>query len=86
MVQARVAVCEQPSWPQVHMISVLSPMPSQWALQYLSLLFSGMQLQAGLAHFFVPAIITSEAGPARAREDPRAWEFEMRGNGDGMPG
>ena len=62
--------CLQPSWPQVHMSSVLSPMPSQWALQYLSLLFSGMQLQAGLAHFFVPAIVTSEAGPARGRETP----------------
>ena len=48
--------CEQPSWPQVHMISVLSAMPSQWALQYFS--FSGgTQLQAGFAHFFVPAIV-----------------------------
>jgi hypothetical protein len=44
------------------MISVLSAMPSQWALQYFC--FSGaMQLQAGFAHFLVLAIITSEAVP-----------------------
>ena len=43
------------------MISVLSAMPSQWALQYFC--FSGaMQLQAGFAHFFVPVMFTSEAG------------------------
>jgi hypothetical protein len=54
----------QPSWPQVQTISVLSSIPSQWALQYFSLL-GGMQLQAGFAHFLELAIIhspRSEAG------------------------
>jgi len=49
------------------MISVLSAMPSQWALQYFC--FSGaMQLQAGFAHFFVAAMFTSQAQPAPTRK------------------
>jgi hypothetical protein len=40
----------QPSWPQVQTISILSAIPSQWALQYFSLFGAG-QVQAGLAHF-----------------------------------
>jgi hypothetical protein len=38
-------------WPHLHTISVLSAIPSQWALQYFPL-SGGMQLQAALAHFF----------------------------------
>jgi hypothetical protein len=65
---------EQPSWPQVHMISVLSEMPSQWALQYFCL-SGAVQLQAGFAHFFVAAMFTSEIGPARGIKRPRHGRF-----------
>ena len=59
------------------MISVLSPMPSQCALQYFC--FSGgMQLQAGFAHFLVPDIITSEAEPDQGVWNTRAWVVLMR--------
>jgi hypothetical protein len=54
--------CLQPSWPQVHMSSVLSPMPSQWALQYFSFP-PGTQLQAGFAHFF--GVLAMLSPPAR---------------------
>ena len=60
------------------MISVLSAMPSQWALQYFC--FSGaMQLQAGFAHFFVPVIHTSEAVRCAGPEAPQAWMILMQG-------
>jgi hypothetical protein len=59
--QALALECVQPSWPQVHIISVLLAMPSQWALQYFC--FSGgMQLQAALAHFFVFAMSSLQPG------------------------
>jgi hypothetical protein len=47
---------EQPSWPQVQTISVLSAIPSQWALQYLDL-SAAMQLQAAFAHFLALAMV-----------------------------
>ena len=37
-------------WPHLQTISVLSAMPSQWALQYFAL-SGGMQLHAAFAHF-----------------------------------
>jgi hypothetical protein len=44
------ALPSQLEWPHLHVISVLSAMPSQWALQYFA--FSGgMQLHAAFAHF-----------------------------------
>ena len=64
--------CLQPSWPQVHMSSVLSPMPSQWALQYFSFP-PGTQLQAGFAHFFgVLAMLISSVRQTRASQAFRA--------------
>jgi len=66
------------------MISVLSAMPSQWALQYFC--FSGAtQLQAGFAHFLVLAILTSETGPAWVPEATQAWVTVMRREVKGMP-
>jgi hypothetical protein len=54
----------QPSWPQVQTISILSAIPSQWALQYFSL-FIAVQVQAGFAHFLgVVAIRPPDAGSA----------------------
>lgn len=50
----------QGEWPQVQTISTLSATPSQWALQYFSLL-GGMQLQAAFAHFFVLGIASLPA-------------------------
>jgi hypothetical protein len=55
------------------MISVLSAMPSQWALQYFCL-SGATQLQAGFAHFFVPAIITSEVGPSPGARAARGMD------------
>jgi hypothetical protein len=62
--------CLQPSWPQVHMSSVLSPMPSQWALQYFSFP-PGTQLQAGFAHFFGVLAMFISSGAA----DPASQAF-----------
>ena len=62
------------------MISVLSAMPSQWALQYFC--FSGaMQLQAGFAHFFAAAMFTSQAQPAPTRESARGMDDSDAGQG-----
>jgi hypothetical protein len=47
---------EQLVWPQVQTISVLSAIPSQWALQYFEPL-GAMQLQAAFAHFLELAIV-----------------------------
>ena len=46
----------QLEWPQLHTISVLLAMPSQWALQYFDFSAAG-QLQAAFAHFLELAII-----------------------------
>ena len=81
----------QPSWPQVQTISVLSPIPSQWALQYFSLSGAG-QLQAGFAHFLELAITLppgSGASPRPERSPHRgSWRTfslgEMRNCGEGM--
>jgi len=58
-------------------------MPSQCALQYFSLL-AGTQLQAGFAHFFVPAIFPSLSRPTRTCEAFRAWINTMLDREKGM--
>jgi hypothetical protein len=47
-----LSVAPQLAWPQVHISSILPPMPSQCALQYLDLLSATLQVQAALPHFF----------------------------------
>lgn len=59
----------QSAWPHKQLISLLFPMPSQWALQYFP--FSGAgQVQAAFAHFFgVLAIVLLRRYP-RCRSIP----------------
>ena len=61
---------------QVQTISVLSPIPSQWALQYFSFP-SGMQLQAAFAHFLTLAIGLSSRGQAARYPTVRTWWGSM---------
>jgi len=76
----------QPSWPQVQTISVLSPIPSQWALQYFSLLGAG-QLQAGFAHFLGVVAIYSSSTPGNAPGIAGYdAEFRQRDAGRNKPG
>jgi hypothetical protein len=55
----------QSAWPHRQLISLLFPMPSQWALQYFD--FSGAgQVQAAFAHFLGLAIDVLLRRSARA--------------------